>query len=227
MVITTGRARIASAVGYCSPNSLPTSTREPCMNEIAPARFAPPPLESLPEDLRERIQAVQDKVGFVPNVFLTLARRPDEFRAFFAYHDALMEKDSGLSKGEREMIVVVTSALNQCLYCVVAHGAVVRIREKAPLLADQLAVNYRHAPISPRQRAMLDFAVKVAEGAQDLEEVDYEGLREHGFGDEDIWDIGAVSAFFALSNRLAHVTGMRPNEEFYDMGRAPLGRRPR
>lgn len=181
--------------------------------------FPPPQLHDLPEDIRERILEVQEKSGFVPNVFLTFARRPEEFRAFFAYHDTLMNKDSGLSKAEREMIVVVTSAANGCLYCVVAHGAILRIRAKQPLLADQLAVNYRKAELSERQRAMLEFALKVSAQSDQLEASDYQGLASHGFSDEDIWDIGAVAAFFALSNRMANLTGLQPNEEFYLMGR--------
>ena len=182
-------------------------------------RFAAPAIDTLPEDIRARLLAVQEKSGFVPNVFLTLARRPDEFRAFFAYHDALMEKDSGLSKAEREMIVVATSAANQCQYCVIAHGAILRIRAKNPLIADQVAVNYRKADITPRQKAMLDFAMKVALEAQVVSEADFAMLTGHGFSDDDIWDIAAIAAFFALSNRLANVTSMRPNDEFYTMGR--------
>jgi uncharacterized peroxidase-related enzyme len=165
--------------------------------------------------------AVQEKSGFVPNVFLVLAHRADEFRAFFAYHDALMEKEGGLTKGEREMIVVATSGLNQCIYCVVAHGAILRIREKNPLLADQIATNYRRADITARQKAMLDFAVKVSSHAHEISDADLEGMREHGFADEEIWDIGAISAFFALSNRMANLTDMRPNDEFYLLGRVP------
>ena len=178
-----------------------------------------PRLEDLPQDIRERIVAVQDKAGFVPNVFITLAHRPDEFRAFFALHDALMEKDSGLTKAEREMIVVATSGANQCQYCVVAHGAILRIRAKNPLIADQVAVNYRKADITPRQRAMLDFAMKIALEPWTTGEADFEVLHGHGFSDEDIWDIGAVAAFFALSNRMANLIDMRPNDEFYTMGR--------
>ena len=183
------------------------------------SRFGAPDINSLPEDIRERILDVQEKAGFIPNVFLALAHRPDEFRAFFAYHDALMEKPGGLSKGEREMIVVATSGINQCTYCVVAHGAILRIREKNATVADELATNYRTAEISPRQKAMLDFAVKVSLQAYEIEESDYEVLREHGFSDEDIWDIGAVSAFFALSNRMAGLIDMRPNPEFFNMAR--------
>jgi uncharacterized peroxidase-related enzyme len=188
------------------------------------SRFPVPRLEDLPGDVRARILAVQEKAGFVPNVFAVLAHRPDEFRAFFAYHDALMLKEGGLSKGEREMIVVATSAVNDCHYCVVAHGALVRIYEKAPLLADQVAINYRKADITPRQRAMLDFAVKVTERSAQIDEADFARLREHGFTDEDAWDIAAIAAFFGMSNRMANVTGMRPNEEFYLMGRVPKAR---
>src|SRR6185295_17405307 len=178
-------------------------------------------LDTLPDDVRGRILAVQEKSGFVPNVFLLLARRPDEFRAFFAYHDALMDKAGGLSKAEREMIVVATSAANQCQYCVVAHGAILRIRAKDPLVADQVAINYRKADITPRQRAMLDFAMQVALDAATVGDDDLAALRGHGFSDEDIWDIGAIAAFFALSNRMANLTSMRPNDEFYMMGRVP------
>lgn len=183
------------------------------------SRFSVPRLEDLPGDVRSRILAVQEKSGFVPSVFLVLARRPEEFRAFFAYHDALMEKDGGLTKAEREMIVVATSGANQCQYCVVAHGAILRIRAKHPLLADQVAINYRKADITPRQRAMLDFAMKVALESHAVGEADFEALRQAGFSDEDAWDIAAIAAFFALSNRMANVTGMRPNDEFYLMGR--------
>ncbi|WGD49250.1 peroxidase-related enzyme [Bradyrhizobium sp. CB1650] len=186
-----------------------------------PQRFPAPALDTLPEDIRTRLLAVQEKSGFVPNVFLTLAYRPDEFRAFFAYHDALMEKDSGLTKAEREMIVVATSAANQCQYCVIAHGAILRIRAKNPVIADQVAVNYRKADITPRQKAMLDFAMKVSADAQRTSEDDFAALEAHGFSDDDIWDIAAISAFFGLSNRLANFTGMRPNDEFYLMGRLP------
>lgn len=183
------------------------------------SRYPVPKLEDLPEDIRTRILAVQEKSGFIPNVFLALAHRPAEWRAFFAYHDALMEKDSGLTKAEREMIVVATSNANGCLYCVVAHGAIVRIRAKNPLLADQVAVNHRKADITPRQKAMLDFAMKVAVDSAAVGEGDFATLHEHGFNDEDIWDIGAVAAFFALSNRMANMTAMQPNDEFYLMGR--------
>ncbi len=185
------------------------------------SRFPVPDLKDLPDDIRERILAVQEKSGFVPNVFLALAHRPDEFRAFFAYHDALMEKEEGLSKGEREMIVVATSGLNQCIYCVVAHGAILRIREKDPYLADQVATNYRNADITDRQKAMLDFAAKVSLKAQEVNDGDFDDLRAHGFSDNEIWDIGAITAFFALSNRMANVTTMRPNDEFYLLGRVP------
>jgi len=184
-------------------------------------RFAAPAIDSLPDDIRTRLLAVQEKSGFVPNVFLTLAYRPDEFRAFFAYHDALMEKDGGLTKAEREMIVVATSAANQCQYCVIAHGAILRIRAKNPLIADQIATNYRKADITPRERAMLDFAMKISTDAQRSSEEDFAVLAPHGFSDDDIWDIAAISAFFGLSNRLANFTGMRPNDEFYLMGRLP------
>ena len=187
--------------------------------DTAVSRYPVPELSSLPTDIRERIAAVQDKAGFVPNVFLALARRPDEVRAFFAYHDALMEKAGGVTKAEREMIVVTTSALNQCQYCVVAHGAILRVRAKNPHIADQVASNYRKADITPRQRAMLDFAVKVSQQAWEVGERDFEALRAHGFSDEDIWDIAAISAFFAMSNRLANFTSMRPNDEFYLLGR--------
>lgn len=189
------------------------------MSDKAISRFPVPALADLPEDLRARILSVQEKAGFVPNVFLALSARPDEFRAFFAYHDALMEKEGGLSKAEREMIVVATSGANQCQYCVVAHGAILRVRAKNPLIADQVAINYRKADITPRQKAMLDFAMKVALSAQEVGDADLEALREHGFTDEDAWDIGAIAAFFALSNRMANLTTMRPNDEFYLMGR--------
>ena len=183
------------------------------------SRYPTPDIYDLPEDIKSRILAVQEKAGFVPNVFLTLAHRPDEFRAFFAYHDALMEKDGGLSLKEREMIVVATSAHNQCLYCVVAHGAVLRIRAKDPLIADQVAVNYRKANISERERAMLDFAMAVCVGGAEIGDAHFEALHAHGFDDEDIWDIAAITGFFGLSNRMVNVTGMRPNDEFYTMGR--------
>jgi len=188
------------------------------------SRYPVPTLQDLPDDIRQRILEVQDKAGFVPNVFLTLAHRPDEFRAFFAYHDALMLKEGGLTKGEREMIVVATSGANQCLYCVVAHGAILRIYEKKPLVADQVAVNYLKADIPPRQRAMLDFALKVCKASHEVDEADFAALREHGLTDEDAWDIAAITAFFGLSNRMANTIGMRPNDEFYLMGRVPKGK---
>jgi uncharacterized peroxidase-related enzyme len=190
------------------------------------SRFPVPELKDLPPDIRERILAVQDKAGFVPNVFLALAHRPDEFRAFFAYHDALMEKPGPVTKAEREMIVVATSGANQCQYCVVAHGAILRIRAKHPLVADQVAVNYRKADVTPRQRAMLDFAMKVSQRSHEVGDADLEPLRAHGFSDEDIWDIAAISAFFALSNRMANFLDMRPNDEFYLMGRAETPKEP-
>lgn len=189
------------------------------MSDQPISRFPVPELKDLPEDIRSRIEAVQEKSGFVPNVFLALAHRPDEFRAFFAHHDALMERDSGLSKAEREMIVVATSAANECQYCVVAHGAILRIRAKNPLIADQVAINYRKADLSERQRAMLDFAMKVSREAATVGEADCAALRAQGFSDDDIWDIGAISAFFAQSNRLANLSAMRPNDEFYGMAR--------
>jgi uncharacterized peroxidase-related enzyme len=185
------------------------------------SRYPVPRLEDLPEDIRSRILAVQEKSGFVPNVFVALAHRPEEFRAFFAYHDALMEKESGLTKAEREMIVVATSGANGCQYCVVAHGAILRVRARNPLIADQVAVNHRKADLSPRQRAMLDFAMKVALDSRNIGDADFEPLRSHGFSDEDIWDVAAVAAFFALSNRMANFTSMRPNDEFYLLGRLP------
>ncbi|HZG19831.1 MAG TPA: peroxidase-related enzyme [Herbaspirillum sp.] len=193
------------------------------MTPTAPiGRFHIPELDELPEDIRQRILTVQEKSGFIPNVFLVLAHRPDEFRAFFAYHDALMDKPGKLTKAEREMIVVATSNANQCQYCVVAHGAILRIRAKDPLLADQVAINYRKADISPRQKAMLDFAMKVSASAWAVNEEDFALLREQGWGEEEAWDIAAIAAFFGMSNRLANVTSMRPNEEFYLMGRVPL-----
>jgi uncharacterized peroxidase-related enzyme len=186
------------------------------------SRFSVPAVADLPEDLRLRILEVQEKAGFVPNVFLALAHRPAEMRAFLAYHDALLLKEGGgLTKGEREMIIVATSGANRCLYCVVAHGAILRVYEKKPLIADQVAVNHRKADITPRQRAMLDFAMKVCVRADEIEESDYEALRLHGFSDEDAWDIGAITAFFGLSNRMANLIGLRPNDEFYLMGRVP------
>ncbi len=189
-------------------------------------RFPFPDLNTLPEDIQQKIREVQEKAGFIPNVFLAFARRPAEWRAFFAYHDALMDPESagrtsGLTKGDREMIVTTTSAANQCLYCVVAHGAILRIYEKKPFVADQVAVNHRKADISPRQRAMLDFAMKVCEEAHEIGDADFEALKAHGFDDEDAWDIAAITAFFGLSNRMASFAGMQPNPEFYLMGRVP------
>jgi uncharacterized peroxidase-related enzyme len=183
------------------------------------SRFPVPALAELPEDIRARLLAVQEKSGFIPNVFLVLAHRPDEFRAFFAYHDALMDKPGNLTKAEREMIVVATSSANQCQYCVIAHGAILRIRAKNPLIADQIAANYRKADITPRQKAMLDFALKVATQAYAVGDDDIAALAHHEFDEEDVWDIAAITAFFAMSNRLANVTAMRPNDEFYKLGR--------
>ena len=194
------------------------------MSTASISRYPVPEIKDLPDDIRERILAVQEKSGFVPNVFLALAHRPDEFRAFFAYHDAIMEKSSGLTKAEREMIVVATSAVNQCQYCVVAHGAILRVRAKNTLVADQVATNYRKADITPKQKAMLDFAIKISQEAYAVGDADFETLRGQGFNDEDIWDIGAVSAFFGLSNRMANMTNMRANEEFYMIGRNPRPR---
>ena len=185
------------------------------------SRYPVPDLNTLPEDLRTRILGVQEKAGFVPNVFLTLAHRPDECRAFFDYHDALMLRPSELTKGEKEMIVVATSGANGCLYCVVAHGAILRIYEKNPLIADQVAVNHRKADLTPRQKAMLDFALKVCLDSAAIDEADVAALHAHGFSDEDIWDIGGITAFFGLSNRMANLIGMRPNDEFFLMGRQP------
>ena len=185
----------------------------------AVSRFPVPDLKDMPEDVRARIVAVGEKSGFIPNVFLALAHRPDEFRAFFAYHDALMDKPGNLTKAEREMIVVATSGANQCQYCVIAHGAILRVRAKNPLIADQVATNYRKADITDRQKAMLDFAMKVSQAAHLVQEADFEALKAHGFSEDDIWDIAGISAFFAMSNRLANVTSMRPNAEFYALGR--------
>lgn len=185
-------------------------------------RYPLPDLNTLPEDLKVKILEVQEKSGFIPNVFLAFARRPAEWRAFFAYHDALMLREgSSLSKGEREMIITTTSAANHCLYCVVAHGAILRIYEKKPLVADQVAINYRKADITPRQRAMLDFAMKVCLESHAVADADFTALHAHGFDDEDIWDIAGITAFFGLSNRMANVTGMLPNPEFYLLGRVP------
>ena len=192
------------------------------MSSQAICRFPVPAFKELPEDIQQRITEVQEKAGFVPNIFLTLARRPEEFRAFFTYHDTLMEKETpGLSIAEREMIVVATSARNQCQYCVIAHGAILRIRARNPYIADQLATNYRKADISVRQKAMLDYALKVSREAETVDESDYHKLNEFGFNDEDIWDIGAISAFFGLSNRIVNMSSMRTNDEFYLMGRVP------
>ncbi|WP_284180000.1 peroxidase-related enzyme [Rhabdaerophilum sp. SD176] len=188
-------------------------------DQPAISRFPVPDIADMPEDIRARILAVQEKSGFVPNVFLVLAHRPEEFRAFFAYHDALMDKPGTLTKAEREMIVVATSALNQCQYCVVAHGAILRIRAKNALIADQVATNYRKADISNRQKAMIEFGIKVSTEAQKVGEADIDALKAHGFNEEDAWDIAAIAAFFGLSNRLANVTNMRPNDEFYALGR--------
>jgi len=192
------------------------------MSSQAISRFPIPEFEDMPQDIQQRFTEVQEKAGFIPNIFLTLARRPEEFRAFFAYHDSLMDKETpGLSMAEREMIVVATSARNQCQYCVIAHGAILRIRARNPHIADQLASNYRKADISERQRAMLDFALKVSRQAETVNESDYEKLNTLGFDDEDIWDVGAISAFFGLSNRIVNMSSMRTNDEFYLMGRVP------
>lgn len=192
------------------------------MSDIPISRFKVPELNELPEDIRQRILAVQEKAGFIPNIFLALAHRPDEFRAFFSYHDALMEKSEGLSKAEREMIVVATSGINQCIYCVVAHGAILRIREKNPLIADQVATNYRKADITVKQKLMLDFAVKVSQQAHEIQDSDITTLQENGFSSEEIWDIGSIAALFALSNRMANMADIRPNTEFYTMGRSEI-----
>ena len=189
------------------------------MNDHPISRYPVPKLGDLPTDIKDAILAVQEKAGFVPNVFLALAHRPDEFRTFFAYYDALMERDSGLSQAEREMIVVATSNANGCQYCVVAHGAILRVRAKNALIADQVAVNYQKADISDRQKAMLDFAMKVSNDAGSVSDLDFETLREHGFTDEDIWDIAGITAFFGLSNRMANFLSLRPNDEFYTLGR--------
>jgi uncharacterized peroxidase-related enzyme len=191
------------------------------MSSATLSRWPVPDLQDLPDDLREKILAVQAKAGFIPNVFLGLAHRPDECRAFLAYHDALLLRESGLTKGEKEMIIVATSGVNRCLYCVVAHGAILRVVEKKPQLADQLATNPRKADLTLRQHAMIDFALKVCSAAQDVDEADFAILRSHGFSDEDIWDIGAITALFGLSNRMASLISLRPNDEFYLMGRIP------
>ena len=191
------------------------------MSEHPISRYSVPALDDLPDDVREIILDVQQKSGFVPNVFIVLARRPDEFRAFFAYHNALMEKESGLSIADREMIIVATSAVNNCIYCVVVHGAILRVRAKDPLIADQVATNYLKADITPRQKAMLDFAVKVCDRSHQIDDEDFAALHAHNFTDEDIWDIGAIAGLFALSNRLANMARVRPNDEFFLMGRVP------
>ncbi len=195
------------------------------MSTSSISRYPVPKINELPDDLKETVLAVQEKAGFVPNVFLALAHRPDEMRAFFAYHDALMERDSGLSKAEREMIVVATSNDNGCLYCVMAHGAILRVRAKNAQIADQVAVNYRKADITPRQKAMLDFAMKVSKNSRSIADDDFETLRGHGFTDDDIWDIAGITAFFGLSNRMANFMSMRPNDEFFAMGRDSINTR--
>jgi uncharacterized peroxidase-related enzyme len=208
--VKTARSATAPAAGAAAPPPV--------------SRYPVPALDALPGDIRARILDVQEKAGFVPNVFITLAHRPDEFRAFFAYHDALMLKEGGLTKAEREMIVVATAGANDCLYCIVAHGALLRIYAKNPLVADQVAVNYRKADITARQKAMLAFAMKVATNSVAIDDADFAALRAHGLSDEDTWDIGAIAAFFALSNRMANLIAMRPNDEFYTMGRVPRQR---
>jgi uncharacterized peroxidase-related enzyme len=202
-----------------APSAQPTGPQPTGSHPIS--RFPVPALEGVPEDVRQKILQVQEKAGFVPNVFLAYAHRPDEFRAFFAYHDALLLRESGLTKGEKEMIIVATSGANRCLYCVVAHGALLRIYEKNPLVADQVAVNHLKADITPRQRAMLDFAMKVALDSAAVGDADFAALRGHGFSDDDAWDIASITALFGLSNRIANVSAMRPNAEFYLMGRVP------
>ena len=204
---------------FRSNRILKTRKSEPPMTNSPISHFSVPALSNMPDDLKERIISVQEKSGFIPNIFLALAHRPDEFRAFFAYHDALMEKSGNISKAEREMIVVATSSMNQCQYCVVAHGAILRVRAKDPLIADQITANYRKADITERQKAMLDFAVKVSAHAALISDMDFQLLREHDFDDEDIWDIAAIASFFGMSNRLANVASIRPNEEFYQLGR--------
>ena len=191
------------------------------MTDTNISRYPVPDLIDLPDDLKNFIVTINEKTGFVPNVFLALAHRPDELRAFMTYHDAVMERDGGLSKADREMIVVATSSDNNCQYCVVAHGAILRIRAKNPLIADQVATNYKKADISARERAMLDFAIKVSRDSRSIDDMDYENLRSHGFSDDDIWDIAAITAFFGMSNRLANFLSMRPNDEFYLLGRIP------
>ena len=212
---------MAAPINYGFGNSrFPRAeARDFAMTQPIAGRFPVPAIDKLPDDIRTRLLGVQEKSGFIPNVFLTLAYRPAEFRAFFAYHDALMEKDGGLSKAEREMIVVATSSANACEYCVIAHGAILRIRAKNPLIADQVAVNYRKADLTPRQTAMLDFALKVAARSHEIGEADYAALRDHGFDEDDAWDIAAIAAFYAMSNRLANAFSIRPNDEFHGMGR--------
>jgi uncharacterized peroxidase-related enzyme len=200
-------------------NKQTPAARSPSAKALLISRFPVPKLKDMPPDIRTRIEAVQEKAGFIPNVFLVLAHRPEEFRAFMAYHDTLMDKAEGLTKAEREMIVVATSAANQCQYCVIAHGAILRIRAKNALVADQVAINYRKADITERERAMLDFAMKIALEAQAVGDDDFKALKKQGFGEDEIWDIGAIAAFFALSNRMANLAAMRPNDEFYKMGR--------
>ncbi len=205
-----------------TPKTHAKTTKVPVAPRAPKPRYPAPELKDLPDDIKAKVLEVQEKSGFIPNVFLALARRPAEWRAFFAFHDALMlREESSLTKGDREMIVTTTSAANSCLYCVVAHGAILRIVEKKPLVADQVAVNYRKADITPRQRAMLDFAMKVCLHSAEIEEADFEALHMHGFDDEDIWDIAAITAFFGLSNRVANMSSMMPNPEFYLMGRVP------
>jgi uncharacterized peroxidase-related enzyme len=198
-----------------------STTMHVSATEPSLSRFPVPEMADLPDDVRQKILDVQEKAGFVPNVFLAFAHRPEEFRAFFAYHDALLLRDSGLTKGEKEMVIVATSGVNSCLYCVVAHGAILRIYEKAPMLADQLAINYRKADITSRQRAMLDFAMKVCERSAEIGDDDFIALRKHGFNDEDAWDIAGITALFGLSNRMANAISLRPNDQFYLMGRVP------
>ena len=194
------------------------------MSDKPISRFPIPDINDVPDDIKTVILEVQEQTGFVPNVFLALARRPAEFRAFFGYHNALMEKESGLTLGEREMVIVATSSINQCIYCVVAHGAILRIREKNPLIADQIAMNYRKADITPRQRVMLDFAAKVTMRSYEVDDADYEALHTHGFSDEDIWDIAALASLYGFSNRMANSLSIRPNDEFYLLGRVPKQR---
>ena len=210
---------IAKQIQYQNPFNQSKVNSMTQVQQVPVSRFPVPELKDMPEDVRARILAVREKSGFIPNVFLALAHRPDEFRAFFAYHDALMERPGNLTKAEREMIVVATSNVNQCQYCVIAHGAILRIRAKNPLIADQVATNYRKADLTERQKAMLDFALKVSQTAHLVGDADFEVLKKHGFTEDDIWDITGISAFFGLSNRIANVTNMRPNAEFYSLGR--------